>query len=708
MRRFRRTQQQPLAKNAHIDGIFHGMATLKAVLAAAMALLLAVSPSGARTTPAWAQSPAPPTAVPTAPPTANPPVPQQPRTPTPLSTFGPPPPTETYVPTRPATATPTLVARQPTETPQAGASTATASIAAEPEIAHEERPIIIVEGFEADPGRPAAGSQFHLSLHVRNVGEHTAENVELVLSSDTFLPAGQGAVLHVNLVKRSDDATVDTDLTVAAGATAGVHALNIALRWDDSHGGSYTDQTSIGIETGGAGTQRPVIILAGSRLPGRVAPGAPFTLVLDLMNTGAREARNLICSVTNGPLSLQGTGTGEPISLPAGGRATVNLRVQAAQMQSPGAATQTVELRYDDPDGVRYTESQTLGVNVTGDAAIGPMPMVDSYSLDPPELHPGSVFELTMNVMNTGIGDALTTRLALGGGSAPASSSSGASSSGGTSLGVFAPLETSNVRFLNRLKAGETRTVTQKMVVDGAAKPGVYVLTVGFSFVDPNGQAMQSSEVVSLLVSRPVNLTLNPTTMVTQVLEAEAVPLSVELVNAGSAAVNVNNAEVTGDKLIAVTDGASRFIGQLDSGASDTVEATLLPQAVGKSVVTVVVNYTDDFNRPQKIERKFEFQVEKAPEISPQDTLDKPKDDGNIILRILKGLLGLGASPPSYAQPGPSIGGGNGSSGSGSSGGNGGSSSGGSSSGAASDSGATESGPKGGGSSAPVRIQVQP
>ncbi len=557
--------------------------------------------------------------------------------------------TDTAVPATtvaPATATPTVPEPSPTTAvpspTDAGGPDVTPDQETTPEptealqLEREERPIIVVEDFSADPARPGAHSTFRLKIRVANVGEHLAENVQLTLGGDAFLAAGQGTMLFLNKLEEGDDKTLETDLRVAATAQSGVHSLSIALRWDDSYGGSYSDQTSIGIEVGG-GAARPSVVVTAARLPGRVAPGAPFTLALDLLNTGGSEARNVLVVPTGGPLAPHGSGSDGPLFIPAGGAATLSLRVIAAAMAQPGATAQTLELRYDDPGGERYTESQTVGLVVTGDAAASPMPIVASYTVDPAELHPGQVFELELELVNEGATDANHVRLILGGGAS--------SAGGGANLGVFAPLETSNVRFLGRLAAGGTRTVGQKMVVHGAAKPGVYVLEVGIDYVDVDGQARQDSQVVSLLVSRKVGLEIRPLEVVTSTVVGQEVSFSVEIINKGSNEVNVTNVEVQTGRYMDVEDG-SLFIGPMDGGGLDVLDATLLPVApTEEAEVKVVVQYIDDFNREQQIERTFEMIIEPAPE-RPVEPIEQVEDEGTIFVRIAKGLLGLGASPP--------------------------------------------------------------
>jgi hypothetical protein len=629
-----------------------------AALAAALASVVTLGPApGAHAQPTAETAPAQQTDVPTEPPTDTPPA---------ATTAAPTPSATTVVTTAPSatvTSPPTLTAPAPTTAvPTVITATTTTTTVATPDIEpteppgvpREERPILVVQRFDVNPDVPAAGGVFRLALTVRNVGERRAENVQLTLGGQTFLPTGGSPVLYRDRLEDDDEHTFEAELRVADETKSGLYPLAVSLRWDDARGGSYTDEATVGIEVSGTISTRPAVIVTASSLPGRVVPGAQFTLGLTLLNSGGREAHNVVVAPTAGPLVLQGA-SGGLLHIRPGGSARVNLRVMAAEVGEPGATAQTIELRYDDPEGERFTDTQTIGVVVTGEDVSGPLPMVVANHVAD-ELHPGEEFELALDITNVGSEDALRTRVALGGGASPLPSTgdgtSGGSSTG--SLGPFAPLGTSNVRYLGTLAAGESQTLRQRMRVDGAAKPGVYVVEVSFSYVDAYGEALQTSESVTLLVARRVRLSINPIQPMTETVVGQPIPFSFEVVNAGSAALNVGTVEVDGGDVFRVEDG-SRFVGSLDANGIDTLDALLIPKrAADEADVTVVVHYVDDFNQDQTFEQTFTFRVNEEPEMPDESLEPVERPEGNLFVRIVRGLLGLGASPP-VALPAESI-----------------------------------------------------
>ncbi len=559
-----------------------------------------------------------------------------------------PPPATATVPPGPPTAMATATVAATTLPPTAVTATADATSATSPP--QDERPFIVVVGYDTNPSQPRPGATFQLALYLSNEGDADARNVQVGLASDTFLPASQGSVLFEDKIRDGEDETLGTDMVVSETATPGVHSLALDLRYEDRDGNVFTDRATIGIEVAAGGTRRPLVVVSAVHMPSRVAPGIPFTLGLDLVNNGAQEAKNVLVAPAAGPLAFQGGGGSVPVNIPPGGGANIALRLVAASPSQPGAASQILDLRYDGPDGTPYVGTHVVGLVITGGAATDPLPMVVGYRAGSRlGLHPGQVFELVLEITNVGVADALRTVLALGGGAPPTASggASGAVSGGssGAALGVFAPLETSNVRYLGRLPAGDSTALTQRMVVDGAAKPGPYVLELTFNYVDGNGQALSNTEVISLIVTRPVSLGITALSAITTTLASQPLPFPVEVLNQGGSTVNVTTMEVIGSAGVSVADG-SRFVGELDSGASDILEPVITASETGPAELTVAVHYLDDLNNEQTVTETFTLTVEAASDLPQNEEEDGVPAEGNLFVRILKGFLGLGASPP--------------------------------------------------------------
>ena len=539
-----------------------------------------------------------------------------------------------------AALTPTTVAATATHPPGTTVTSTAPAIATETAPAGAEpagRPILVLRGSRVSPGVPVPGQEVSVRLDVRNVGAVDAENVRLSVASTVFRAVGRGASLYKEEIDAGETRPFEVRLLVDSGAPDGVHALDISLHWEDAAGNAYADQTSLGIRVSAPTAARPQLTVTDSRVPASAVPGATFEIVLTVRNGGGRPARDVLLTTAGGPLAPRGASP--PRDVMPGQEVSFSLRVVAPSGAEPGALTQVLDLRYHDDDGVPYVDGFPIGLVITGEAALGPLPLVTAYAFGEP-LQPGQAFELVLQVENVGARDALRTRMILGGGL-----TAGGDTAGSSGLGVFAPLDTSNVRFLGRLAAGSSREVRQRMVVNGNAKPGVYVLDVGFEFSDPEGRARGSSAAVTLLVARAVRLQVNAIDVVTRTVVGQGQLFGVELVNAGDASVSVGNIEVHGGAAIDVADGTT-FVGTLDAGGFFPLDATLTGRRAGRATVTVVVSYVDDFGRERTLERAFPFEVDPAPDGALETPAPPSASSASLVWRVLRGLLGLGASAP--------------------------------------------------------------
>jgi hypothetical protein len=272
---------------------------------------------------------------------------------------------------------------------------------------------------------------------------------------------------------------------------------------------------------------------------------------------------------------------------------------------------------------------------------------VGDYTVDPGEVHPGEVFALALELANVGATDASRARVVLGGGTSLGDSVASAAAA----LGPFAPLGTGNVRYIGRIQAADSVTVTQQMVVDGGADPGVYTLVLGLEYVDADGRERVDNQQVTLLVSRRVDIQIRQIDPVTMTLVGETFDFEVEVTNAGGHDVTVPRVEVDPGRYMDVERGEI-FVGPLGPGDLDVLDAALTPKAPTEAAkVTVVVHYIDDFNRDQTIEEIFHFQVDELPELPVEDGEMSEVQSSSIAMRVVKGLFGLGASEPYRSGP---------------------------------------------------------
>ena len=514
------------------------------------------------------------------------------------------------------------------------------------------RPLIFIRAYRTEPTAVVAGTDFWLILELHNVGNDTASNIVVTFAGETFVPVGTSSAKTVSRLTPDQHGMVGQNLKVDATVQSGTYPQVVKIDYADPRGNRYSTSETVGVTVIKPVAGRPQIVVERTETnPPAFFPGSEFDLTLALHNLGDRQARSVLITLAgDGPFAPLGEGNTRSIaSLDAGQALTTTMRLVVDREARPGAYNQGVTLEYDDLAGNHYTANQSVGLVVAAERSERPMLMVRNYNLstalqprsrDVAELAPGGIFTLTLEIENVGQRRAYRALLSLGGGQPP----SGQTTGGATGLGIFAPLESSNVKFIPLLEPGERRTVTQPMAVDGNAASGVYVLVVTFAYDDETGASFTNSELISLLVIRRALLRIDLFQPVGEVEVGKEFSIPVEVINVGRHTVNVTTLEVTSEDL-EVRDGVL-YIGPLDSGTSGTLEARAVAQRSGQVRALATVRYIDDFGREQQVTQELTFQAKRPPVVElPGLTEQQPGQEGGLLSRLwrfIRALLGLG------------------------------------------------------------------
>jgi hypothetical protein len=310
---------------------------------------------------------------------------------------------------------------------------------------------------------------------------------------------------------------------------------------------------------------------------------------------------------------------------------TATLPLVLGEVTQAGRLSLDVALDCSDYSGGSYSTRQSVGLEVSTALADRPQLIVANYHITPDPLAPGDTFTLTLEVSNVGGGEARRLILTLGG-------------EGGSGMAPFAPLHSSNVKFVPHLVAGDTVEVTQQLVVDGGADAGAYSLPVALAFDDARGTRHSDSQLISLLVRRRPHLQIGFYRPVEMGLVDVPFELPVEVTNIGRTLVNVSTLEVSSTQL--EISAGSLYLGPLDGGTSGSLEAMAVAQGGGTAEVLVTVYYLDDFEQPQVVTQTLAVQVEEPPEAPPgagEEPQEQEEGFWDKVLRFLRGMLGLGS-----------------------------------------------------------------
>ncbi|MBL7063350.1 MAG: IPT/TIG domain-containing protein [Anaerolineae bacterium] len=495
------------------------------------------------------------------------------------------------------------------------------------------RPNLTILNYSIEPARVVVGREFIVTIEIYNNGSRAGENTMVTFPGGTFVPVGETGhllwQLHIN-----HTAVVTQQMRAPSGLASGSYNLQVNLSANDWEGNHYEYPQTVAVEVIGIGHGRPQLVIEAARTePAILGPGDTFSLTLCLANRGDRTATDVLISAASGDLAAPAGGSNvvavEPVGLNR--TVTVTLPLVLSEVTQAGRLNLEIALDYSDYDGGSYAARQSVGLEVSTAMTDRPQLIIAGYRTTPRTLAPGDAFTLTLEVSNVGGGEARRLTLTLG-------------DEGGSGMDPFAPLHSSNVKFVPHLAAEDTVEVTQQLVVDGGADSGAYSLPVALAFDDARDTRHSDSQLISLLVRRRPHLQIgfyHPVEVATVGVPFE---LPVEVTNIGRTLVNVSTLEVTSMQL-EIQDG-SLYLGPLDGGTSGSLEATATAQAGGTAEVLVTVHYLDDFEQPQVVTKTLTVEVENPAEVSAEageEAQEQGEGFWDKVLRFLRGLLGLGS-----------------------------------------------------------------
>src|SRR5690606_9184610 len=210
-----------------------------------------------------------------------------------------------------------------------------------------------------------------------------------------------------------------------------------------------------------------------------------INLRLTLHNVGNRLARGVVVNL--GPSEIFSPAAGSSAVAVEGDIKVdeqVSVTLPLVLLQAPaGRLTQDFTVEYASYSGGSFQTTERVPIALTGEAARTPRLLVEAYEASPELITPGATVGLTLSVANVGDAAAEQVFVRLG------------------ELGPFAPVGSSNVRFLESIPAGRQVDVEYQLAVDGSAEDGLIAISVELAYEDALGVATTETVSISLRVT---------------------------------------------------------------------------------------------------------------------------------------------------------------------------------------------------------------
>ncbi len=366
------------------------------------------------------------------------------------------------------------------------------------------------------------------------------------------------------------------------------------------------------------GTPVDLSIPESSVEEGRAKYGEPFTLNLKLANNGQTIARDVRVKLNNlSADKIFQTGTYDSPTIQAiKGFEVVPLTfyLMASEDIATGYYPIELEISYKDKGDADEPTKKTLTVYVDvegspdkedeDDKISVPRVILDNYVLNPSTVNMGENFTFSFTIKNTST-ERTVKNLQV---------------SLTSSEGTVMPASGSNSFYVAELGPEQSTTLNLQMTTKYDVEKTTYPLTLNFNYEDAKANPYTSDVNLTIPVFLPTKLTLQHQNYPESGMVNQGNYLSFEYINKGKG--TIYNLTVSVEGNIQTDIGSSSYIGNVDSGYSDSMEIMVTPLEAGVQNCKLILTYEDAAGNQLRTEEPFVMTVEEAPPVEDPGTMD--------------------------------------------------------------------------------------
>lgn len=230
-------------------------------------------------------------------------------------------------------------------------------------------PRVIVTGFSTDPENVKAGTNFKLTIHLKNTSKRTAVcNMLFDLSSPTegmdentaapaFLPSSGSSSIYLEKIAADGTQDISIELNAKTDLVQKPYSVELSMKYEDMEGGQYESMSSISIPV----KQDARFEFGDFEIsPGVISVGEEANIMCELYNLGRVKLYNV-------KAKFEGTGIkSEEIfvgNVDSGATASIDAMV-TAEKATDGAEQMKMTLSYEDESGNVMTAEKEFELEV--------------------------------------------------------------------------------------------------------------------------------------------------------------------------------------------------------------------------------------------------------------------------------------------------------------------------------------------------------
>ena len=255
-----------------------------------------------------------------------------------------------------------------------------------------------------------------------------------------------------------------------------------------------------------------------------------------------------------------------------------------------------------------------------------PLIIIENYDYGGQPVLGGKEFNLKMNFKNTNT----TTQIE----NLKMTVSSVAGTDDKSVAGAFTPAKSSNTFFIAKVAPGANFSEQIALIAKSDATPNSYGVTIAFNYeavLEGTREAIDSTETISIPLTQPDRFEVNDAELPEPMYMGEPGQLSINYVNKGKSKIFNLSVKLDGNF---TSSEMNSYIGNIESGAGDSFQASLNPSAEGTLKGTAVFSYEDATGATKSLTKEFTCEVATAQDSNDSmnsEPLPQPEGGGSSI-----------------------------------------------------------------------------
>lgn len=475
-----------------------------------------------------------------------------------------------------------------------------------------DKPVIIIE--KVDMEQAVAGSEFKLTLNIRNISKFPGFNLNLdykVKDSDEgkkaypfTLQPNQSTT--IDELKGLENRTMTLTFAVDPEAQNKNYELIFSLKGvDATFAKSVNAMTTVTVPVSYDITKPILVVKSVSLNPQAPQEDDEFIAEFEIANLSkTTEARNVMVHLEGKEnVQILDISNRRNINkLAKGGTEKLTFKLKAKDTKKDNTAVFKIAFDYAGNETENIEEVINLPLPES-EAGIGATPwvIVNKYTLSADRVLAGNTVTLKLFIENTNQREVRNVKISLG--VIEIEKSSGDTTSGGT---VFSPVNSSNSFFVESIPGKTVIEKTVDLYVDPNATAKTYIVPIDILYEDKDGKALTCADQVNIPVTQECKLEILSIDLPSEGFIGQPIPVSAEFVNVGKVSLGNFMVSMEGEF---TKENTTYYVGNLDIGISDYFQGTIIPEEEGKLEGMLVFTYIDNNNKDIRVEEPFTLEI---------------------------------------------------------------------------------------------------